>query len=609
MQHNKHFFLFLFYINIFHSPIIFAQNISMSTELAYRITFKEPHTHYAEIEIQVKNWKQPYLDFKMATWTPGSYLIREYARNVEAFKAYNANNQPIKAEKINKNTWRVYNDKNTEIRFTYRLYARELTVRTSFIDISHAYLNPASVFMYIDKQLNLPSTLTIEPYSEWKKITTALKPVQKDNIWKLAVPDFDTLVDSPIEIGNHDVFEFTAQGIPHTVAMYGGGNYQKEKICKDFTAIIDAATSIFGENPCKDYVFIVHNLRSGGGGLEHLNSTTVQTSRNVYDNAEAYTNFLALVAHEYFHLWNVKRLRPQALGPFDYENENYTTMLWQAEGFTSYYEDLILLKANLITVEKFLKELVGKINTVENTPGNKIQSVAESSIDAWIKFYRPNENSNNSTVSYYTKGSLLAFLLDLEIIQATQGEKSLDDALKLAYQEFYKKQNRGFTDSEFQRVLEKVAGKSLQEFYDKYIYGTETPDYERILGYAGIVIENHNILYPSNKPFLGASFQTSLLTTPSVSQVIRGTAAYKAGLNVGDEVVSINDKQVTDIQRELENYKIGDTIKLKVRRDGIMYELQVVLEADKRLNYRLRSFGQNLTPEQNKVYQKLIRSK
>ena len=379
-----------------------AETLEAAARINYRVSFSEPQAHYADVEMRISGLRQQTLDLKMPVWAPGSYLVREFARNVETFAVRGNENKVLSSGKINKNTWRIQLGNSHEITVTYRVYAFEISVRTSFIDASHAFLSPTGIFMYPDGQIDQPLTVEIEPAENWKKISTGLDAVRgKANTFY--APDFDILYDSPIEVGNQDTFGFSAAGVEHEVAMYGGGNYDKARLARDMALLVETETAIFGENPNKRYVFIVHNFQSGGGGLEHLNSTVLGAKRTGYAHEETYKDFLSLVAHESFHLWNVKRLRPKALGPFNYDQENYTSDLWISEGFTAYYDNMILRRSGFYSPERYLQVLSGDIGTVENQPGNKIQALSEASFDAWIKYYRPNENSRNATVSYYTK--------------------------------------------------------------------------------------------------------------------------------------------------------------------------------------------------------------
>ncbi len=375
--------------------------------------------------------------------------------------------------------------------------------------------------------------------------------------------------------------------------MYGGGNYDKEVLKRDMAKIVHEQTKVFGVNPNKRYVFIVHNFNSGGGGLEHLNSTVLGASRNAYSTEAGLLRFLALVSHEYFHLWNVKRLRPIALGPFNYDAENYTTNLWIAEGFTAYYQDIFTKRAGLQTPEKYLSGLAASISALENEPGNKIQSASESSFDAWIKQYRPNENSRNSTVSYYSKGSVLALIMDLEIIHSTNGKAGLDEVMKAMYDEYYVKQKRGYTDQEFKAMAEKIAGHSLNEIYDNYVNGLKTIDYNKYLNYAGYSIKND--AEQLNEAYLGIA--TALREGKMmISQVARGSGAWNAGLNVNDEIVSIDNYVIkktssgsVEMLKHIAGQRVGDKVKVSVIRDGLEKIIEVPLGRNPSAKYSISS--------------------
>ena len=580
----------------------FALVAQAAPKLAYTVSMPEPQTHFFEVEMTLTDMRQRYVDLKMATWTPGSYLIREYARHVEDFTAA-AGNQSLRAEKINKNTWRIYANNAKNIKVNYKVYAFELTVRTNFLDQSHGYINGAALFLYPDKKLKLASTVTIRPYPEWKEISTGLPPVAGDK-WVLQAPNFDVLADSPIEIGNQEIFTFQAANVPHTVAIYGKPLYNQERLKADMAKIVEAATAVVGENPNRHYTFIVHCAPGIGGGLEHLNSTTLQTSPFFATTERSYKNFLGLVSHEYFHLWNVKRIRPIALGPFDYENENYTKMLWVSEGITSYYDDLLLRRRAIYTPEQYLAVAANNVSTIENIPGNKIQSATESSFDAWIKNYRPNENSANSTVSYYSRGAVIGTLLDLEIMAATGGQKNLDDVFRYLWTEYYKKQNRGYTDEEFKKAVERAAGHNLNEFFSENIAGTQTFDYQKFFGYAGLKLVNQN--EGKTEAYLGANISATS-GKHLVTSVRRDSPAWKNGINVNDEIVAIDDFRVgTDLAALLQMYRPTDKVKVTVVRAGRLLDLEVTLADNPMLSYKLEKIP-NPSPAQLTVYNKWLR--
>jgi predicted metalloprotease with PDZ domain len=566
-------------------------------KIGFEVSFTEPQAHYAEVEMNISGINKDYVDVKMPVWAPGSYLVREFSKNVEGFKA-SAAGKPVKFEKVRKNIWRIYGAKANQLKINYRVYAFEVSVRTSFVDASHAFLSSTGIFMYPDGHLKSPSTVKVVPYQGWSKVSTGLEPVAGQQFTYTA-KDFDILFDSPIEVGNQDVFEFMASDVKHEVAMYGGGNYDKERLKVDMAKIVEQGTAIYGENPNKHYTFIVHNFERGGGGLEHLNSTVLGASRNQYNNERGYAGFLDLVAHEYYHLWNVKRLRPVALGPFDYDNEVYTTNLWIAEGFTAYYENKLTLRAGFNDQNAFVNKLAGAVAAVENTPGAKVQSAAMASYDAWIKQYRPDENSSNSAISYYSKGEVIGLLMDLAIANATKGAKSLDDVMKAMYLQG-KTQGRGYTDAEFKAMVEKVSGISFTSFWDKYVTGTEPVDYKTYFAYAGVTVKDDN--EGKSTPYLGvASRKTE--GRMFIIAVSRNSAAWTAGLNVNDELLSINGVPVeAAIERmpELTSKKVGDVVNIKVGRDGKVVDFAVTLKANPSIRL-VAKIDENATPAQKAV--------
>lgn len=566
-------------------------------KIGFEVSFTEPQAHYAEVEMNISGINKDYVDVKMPVWAPGSYLVREFSKNVEGFKA-SAAGKPVKFEKVRKNIWRIYGAKANQLKINYRVYAFEVSVRTSFIDASHAFLSSTGIFMYPDGHLKSPSTVKVVPYQGWSKVSTGLEPVAGQQFTYTA-KDFDILFDSPIEVGNQDVFEFMASGVKHEVAMYGGGNYDKERLKVDMAKIVEQGTAIYGENPNKHYTFIVHNYERGGGGLEHLNSTVLGASRNQYNTERGYNGFLDLVAHEYYHLWNVKRLRPVALGPFDYDNEVYTTNLWIAEGFTAYYENKLTLRAGFNDQNAFVNKLAGAVAAVENTPGAKVQSAAMASYDAWIKQYRPDENSSNNSISYYSKGEVIGLLMDLAIANATKGAKSLDDVMKAMYLQG-KTQGRGYTDAEFKAMVEKVSGISFTSFWDKYVTGTEPVDYKTYFAYAGVTVKDDN--EGKSTPYLGvASRKTE--GRMFITAVSRNSAAWTSGLNVNDELLSINGVPIeAAIERmpELTSKKVGDVVNIKVGRDGKVVDFAVTLKANPSIRL-VAKIDENATPAQKAV--------
>ncbi|HMQ68673.1 MAG TPA: PDZ domain-containing protein [Ignavibacteria bacterium] len=543
------------------------------SEINYKVSFEKPYTHYCEVEIIVKDPGNDPVIFSMPVWTPGSYLIREFAKNVEGVFAEDAAGSKIAFEKIRKNSWKVESKDQSYIRFGYKVYCNEFSVRTSCINEDHAFLSSSGIFMFIHEMQDKKCILEINRPAGWEKISTGLEKIS-ENIYE--AENYDILADSPIAIGNQEILEFEIKGIRHYICMSGKGNYDPEIIKKDFKLIAETEIKFFGGDiPYKHYTFIVFLLEDGGGGLEHLNSFVVMAKRWIFNDEKAYKKFLGLVSHEFFHVWNVKRIRPEALGPFDYENENYTKSLWVSEGFTNFYDNIFIRRSNILNNEEYFEFVDSEINLVMRFNGRFVQSLAESSFDAWIKLYRPNENSLNSGISYYTKGSLTAMILNIEIIKHTGAENSLDDVVKMLYDDYRKDNSKGFTDGRIREICETVIGKNLDDFWDKYINGTEELPLDYYLNYCGLELVNEN-----------ASLKSSLDIDPFgkngklvVRKVFAGGSAYESGINANDEIIAIEGIRVDmdSFKTILENYSEGMEIELLISRDGFLKNVKVKL--------------------------------
>lgn len=534
-----------------------------------------PQSHYFEVEMDIKNIKGKEIEIKMPVWAPGSYLVRDFSKNVNQVKAFDANGKSLDVHKTKKNAWMISNGKAKNITVKYEVYAFELSVRTSFLDASHGFVSGTGVFMYAENFRNQAGKLTVVPHASFTKISTSLEQkgegVISDGPQVFSYTNYDELVDSPLEIGNQTVFEFTSSGCKHVVAVYGDGNYEIDKLKTDMAKITDAATTIYGENPNKRYVFIIHNVTDAQGGLEHKSSTTLSVNRFTY-SPDRYTRFLTLVAHEYFHLWNVKRLRAKELGPFNYDEEVYTPLLYVMEGFTSFYEDQIVYKAGFITEGEYLGTIQGSVNYYAGNIGSSVQSLADASFDAWIKAYKPNENSGNTTVSYYSGGGMIASLMDALIIAKFNGEKMLDDFMRSLYQKYYLSKDIGFTNSEFENDFSKFMGEDMNWFFSKHVRGTDLPDFNKIFGAIGIVVED------------GAKSQKSIGVSVDASGMIKyirtGSAAEKYGLSVNDEILSINGVRVggEQVSEMVDKFLLGDKIKLLISRDNVIMEMDLTIE-------------------------------
>jgi predicted metalloprotease with PDZ domain len=550
----------------------FVIEIGMAkTALHYTLNITAPQTHYASVQIEVTDAEKDSLTFSMPVWTPGSYFVREFGKSVENVRI-SVDGKPASFEHFSKNQWRVNQTKGKHVTFQYDVYAYEFSVRTSFIDASHAFLHNTSIFMQVEEHAELAGTLSITHPETWKKTSTTLPETRTNNY---TFSNYDDLGDSPIEIGNHEEYEFTAYGVKHKIAMVGRNNCDIPKFLSDLKLTCETMSAIIQEHPCKDYLFIIQNVEAGGGGLEHANSCTVMMPRWNWSDPNKYKSLLGLCAHEYFHLWNVKRLRPIELGPFDYNAENFTSQLWVAEGITSYYDELSLLRMGLVTQQEFLNTLAGYMSDLANRPGVELQSLSESSHDAWIKEYRPNENSKNTTISYYAKGLVVAALLDIEICTATKGNKNLDDLMRYMYQEYYKKQQRGFTEAEFQAAAAIIAGKNLDTFFKNMVYTPGNIEYTAFFS-------NKIVPFSEKSVRVYSSGATTALENGKtlVKFLLRGSCFYNQGINVNDEIIAINGIRVqNNVEQLLEQQGNPKQIEVLVSRSGLVQSIPIAMES------------------------------
>jgi predicted metalloprotease with PDZ domain len=514
----------------------------------------------------------------MPVWTPGSYLIREYARNIEEVKG------PGAVVKTAKNRWRADTGGAPRIHVTYRVYCREMSVRTNWVEETFALLNGAPTFMTLADGLARPHEVTLHLPAAWKTAVSGMSEAEDGEPHHFLAPDYDALVDSPILAGNPVIYRFEVDGIPHFLVNEGeGGVWDGPRSAADFEKIVRRYREMWGSLPYSNKYVFLNVLTEAGGGLEHGNSFTAMPGRWATRTRRAYLNWLDNTSHEYFHAWNVKRLRPVELGPFNYENENHTRSLWIAEGFTSYYGPLTLLRGGLITREEYLGtgtdtngSLSALINNLQNTPGRLVQSAEQASFDAWIKLYRPDENSNNVTASYYTKGAIVGWLLDAKIRRATNNAKSLDDLMRLAYERF--SGEHGFTPEQIKATAAEVAGIPLADFFRDAVEVPGELDYSEALDWFGLrfrapdspVNRNEG---NSKKAWTGMETRVDngrLL----VSRVLRATPSFNAGLNVDDEILAIGEYRVRADQwaTRLEYYKPGDRVPLlAARRDKLTH--------------------------------------
>lgn len=558
----------------------------MSEAITYTVSFDKVKSHYVTVEMQFSPKGRDYVNFHVPVWTPGSYKLREFS---SAFENVTAEGQEIL--RVDKNTWRVDTKNKDKVSLSYDVYCFTVSVRQSYADENYAFLHGVSAFGYIEGLEKEAISLVVRPYKGWESVEISL-PQSKAQGYVFNCDNYDLLADSPLAVGNFDHTNYISGKVPHRVVMIGEGNYDLEIIKEDFKLISDSQIKMMGDHPSKQYTHFIYNVGSGGGGLEHLNSQTSMMGRWNYTDPSAYKRFLGLIAHEYFHLWNVKRVRPIQLGPFNYNEEVYTDMLWIAEGITSYYDDLTLHRIGKYDVKEYLGIIAGQINRLENTPGKNVMSLSHSSMLAWVKAYLPNEESMNQSISYYNKGMLAAVMLDLEI--RSQSKKCLDDVMIALYNDYYKSKGRGFTHDEFISACSDVAGRDMQPFFNDVIFSTKPLEYNTIFSKYGLELEDEN----KDKSDSWSGVRSKMDGGRNIiTNIYSFSPAVEAGLSVNDEVISINGWRVTDLLENRDSkMEVGAEVEITYARDRKIFTTTLVYQKSPRVNYTL-----GLNADENKL--------
>lgn len=529
------------------------------------------------VSMELSGVKQDTLVLKMPAWTPGYYQLLHFADQVSNFSASDAKDgSALNFSKSGRNTWKVATRKAAAVNITYRVVAKRTFVATPFVVSDRAYVSPPGVFMHVSGDLKRPATVSLALPKGWTA-ATGLEPIGGDRS-KFLASDFDVLYDSPILMGElEELPSFKVNGIGHRFVGYKLGDFDKAAFMDDLKKIVEQAVALIGEIPYKEYTFIA--IGPGPGGIEHLNSTSFGFSGESMKTREGRIRMYAFLAHEYFHHYNVKRIRPVELGPFDYDRENRTNMLWVAEGFTVYYDLLLTYRAGLMTREELFAGISSRIASYENKPGKLYQSAVQASYNTWSDGpFGRTDDEVNKTVSVYDKGAALGLLLDLAIRHSTGNLKSLDDVMRVLYKEYYKDKKRGFTEAEFRSVAERAAGKSLAELFD-YASTTQAVDYRKYVAYAGLSIESDPAAVSGG--WLGISTRPrgdSLL----VVQVDYESPAWNAGIRRGMTIAAPEASAVESVIRQA---KPGTSYTLRVKDKG---EVPVILGVKQEATFTIR---------------------
>lgn len=509
-------------------------------KIRYLVEITDPKNHLAKVTLNAtKESTSDKIELFLPSWSPGSYLMREYSKNIRYFKAENDKGEVLFYKQTAKNIWEIdwsrseVKNRSDNFLVTYEIYCHELTVRTSHIDESHAFLHGPSFLMGVMNEPMPNPEIEFKFPGLWSKLHTGLKDIseQRERFIYTAA-DYDDLIDSPVEIGCHESDGFMYDGKEHHVIFYGEQYPHPYNLKADIKKIVETVASHFSDVPYENYLFMTHFVKDKYGGLEHKNSTALHFDGRKLKNRNDYMNWLALVAHEYFHTWNVKRIRPIELGPFDYTQENYTRMHWLTEGLTSFMDEILVLRSQLITLKEYLGMQTKNLNRYFSIPGKKFHSLEDSSFNAWIKLYRPDENSNNSSISYYLKGGLVFSTLHFDL--KAQG-KSINDLLTALWDRYKANPEVGVTKEEVLEMIESIGNKEIAERFDHRLSATEDIDFESYYDQHGMEF----IWQESTEPDLGVDFSFKQ-NRVYVDKVILDGPGYKAGLNAGDEIIAIN---------------------------------------------------------------------
>jgi len=562
----------------------------------YTIVPKDLAGHLFNVTVSVAAPNPEGQVFALPAWIPGSYMIREFARNIVRIRA-ESGGQPVELVKLDKHTWRAAPVAGP-LTLHYEVYAWDMSVRAAHLDQTHGFFNGTSVFLRVQGQEAQPQQVDIQrpgdPAAMDWRVATSLPELgaKRYGFGTYVAADYDELIDHPVEMGEFALASFKAYGIQHDIVVTGRvPNLDMERLQQDLKAICETQIAFFEPKtktaPMDRYVFLTMAVGDGYGGLEHRASTALICSRNdlpttaapkTAERSEGYVTFLGLCSHEYFHTWNVKRIKPAVFAPYDLQVENYTPLLWLFEGFTSYYDDLMLVRSGIISEATYFKLLGKTVGSVWRGSGRTKQSIAESSFDAWTKYYRQDENAPNAIISYYTKGSLVGLAFDLTIRAKTGGAKSLDDLMRALWErygrDFYagaSGSGRGVTEKEVEALFDEVSGLRLKSIFERHVRGTEDIPLAKLYAPFGVkVLDERKTSKPSLNVGLGRDPLGAKLT-----QVHEGGAAHQGGLSAGDIVIAVDGLRVngnpSNLDQLFARYRVGDTVEVHVfRRDELM---------------------------------------
>ncbi len=553
--------------NVISASLLFLSQQALA-DTHYQLDISQSAHHLGDVTVSFDKTGQSYIDAKFPAWRTGRYTILDLANGVRYFEAKDEKGSTLKWHKIDKSTWRVFLDEPTAVTLNYQVYANELGLRARHIDDTHAFIDASGFFMYSEATRNEPVTVQLNVPKSWRSVSGMKKG---DNKHQFIAPNFDVLVDSPIETGINELHAFSVDNRDYELVIWGEGNYDSEKMVADLTTLVKTGNVIWDDYPYERYVFMVHATSGARGATEHLNSTIIQRQRDKFAKREDYLGFIATAAHEFIHTWNVKAYRPQGMVPYDYIEPNYTRLLWLSEGSTSYLEDHLLLRSGLMTKKEFFKDLAKRINRHLVTPGRDTQSVAQTSFDSWIN--QGGDHGKNYSTNIYSEGSLLSMVLDLKLLSDSNAQVSYRDVHKELYNRH--KLPNSFNEKDVKAILQDLSGQDYAQWWANNVDAPMQVDFDALLAQVGL-----ERVYPEDaKEIVSLDATTSLdKGLLKLEHVRRGGASWLAGLTAGDVIVALDGRRIsTDLATSLGQYKAGDAITVSYFRRDRLQTSSVVL--------------------------------
>ncbi len=540
---------------------VFSQLVS--AKIIVDINISAPEHHLADIRLSLPKTSSASVELKLPTWRTGRYEILNLANGIRDFSVTDKTGAQLVWQKTDKSTWLISNTQGKKLTVKYQLYANQLAKRTRHIDDSHAFLDASAVVMYNPTQRQLPYQINLDVPRKWRSASGLKKGRNKH---QFVAKNYDEFVDSPIESGLQKVQKFVVDGRDYELVIWGEGNYDSAKMAADLAIIVKQAKFIWSDYPFSRYVFMVHATSGARGATEHINSTIIQRSRYAFSARDDYLGFLSTAAHEFVHTWNVKQYRPQGLYPYDYQKENYTNLLWVAEGSTSYFQNQLLLRGQLMSTDEFFKALAKRVEGYLHKPGRKSQTVAQASFDNWIS--EGGDYANNNSVNIYSEGFLVSWMLDFDILASSNNKKSYRDVHNLLYKNY--RLPHAFNEDDMKTVLTAITGKDYSAWWQQNVHGYAEPDFDQLLALAGL-----EMFYgEKNSVKAWSGIKTKLKNNHvEITGIEKNSPAWSAGLSSGDVIVALNGLKLKDhdLTKRLADFKPSEMLEFTFfRRDQLM---------------------------------------